>query len=200
MSKVLGVGWAKTGTTTLGDCLETLGYSHRRADLSLVAGLATGDLDAIFDVADAHDSFEDWPWLLLFKEFDQRYPGSKFILTTRDEESWLRSYRNMLANQGQASAQMNQTRRTLYGLDFPHVTDDQLVERYRRHHREVREYFAGRPDDLLEVNWQAGDGWEQLCGFLGHAVPDLPFPQANKGTYAPQPRHRLLSLVDRLKR
>ncbi len=29
MSEIFGIGWAKTGTTTLGNCLELLGYDHR---------------------------------------------------------------------------------------------------------------------------------------------------------------------------
>jgi hypothetical protein len=44
----------------------------------------------------------------------------------------------------------------------------------------VRAYFAGRPDDLLEVCWEAGDGWKELASFLGQPVPALPFPHLNK--------------------
>ena len=35
MSKVFGIGWAKTGTTTLGRCLEILGYNHQTQKLWL---------------------------------------------------------------------------------------------------------------------------------------------------------------------
>ena len=38
------------------------------------------------------------------------------------------------------------------------------------------------PDDLLVFDLPKGDGWEKLCGFLGHEVPDKPFPHANKAS------------------
>ena len=36
MSKVFGIGWAKTGTTTLGTCFKLLGYHHQGQRLDLV--------------------------------------------------------------------------------------------------------------------------------------------------------------------
>lgn len=184
MNKVLGVGWAKTGTKTLGACLRTLGYRHRSTRLDLARYLWSGETDAILDVARPFDSFEDWPWLLLFREFDARFPNSKFILTTRDDASWLASYHNMLRLQGPPSAELLERRRILYGLPFPDVTDEQLLQRRHRHEAEVRRWFAGRGNDLLVVDWSKGDGWKELCGFLGHAIPGVDFPHANKAEYS----------------
>ena len=53
------------------------------------------------------------------------------------------------------------------------------VERYERHNREVLEYFASRPKDLLVLDLSAGHGWPQLCPFLGHPTPEFPFPWRN---------------------
>ena len=93
-TKVFGVGWAKTGTTTLGRCFEILGLSHKSQDLNLVR-----NLDQALTVARLYDSFEDWPWPLFYKQLDKRFPGSKFVLTTRNSNRWLKSYRNMLSRQ-----------------------------------------------------------------------------------------------------
>ncbi len=183
MSKVFGVGWAKTGTTTLGVCLRTLGYRHQSHRMDLVADLKAGRLERIFQVVEEGESFEDWPWILLYKELDQRFPGSKFVLTVRDSSSWLTSYRNMLNRKKSISTEENERRAFLYGLPFPDVSDQQLVERYGRHNREVVEYFQGRPESLLKVNWSAGDGWPALCSFLGRDIPSAPFPHANRGRY-----------------
>lgn len=181
MGKVVGVGWAKTGTTTLGECFDLLGYRHAAGRLDLVDHLEAGDLAPILQVAREHDAFEDWPWLLLFRELDEAFPGTRFVLTTRDPDAWLRSYQGMLARQGEASTELTRRRRVLYGLPFPDVTEAQLLERVRRHEQGVRAWFADRPDDLLVVDWAAGDGWPQLCDFLGLPVPDAPFPHANRG-------------------
>ena len=136
-------------------------------------------MDGIFSVADRFDSFDDWPWLLLYKEFDTRYPGSKFVLTTRDPRPWIVSYRKQI-RRTPGGPDMNGIRSRLYGLPFPDVTDEALVERYQRHNRDVRAYFAGRAEALIEVDFTAGDGWERLCAFLGRPVPSEPFPHATR--------------------
>jgi len=177
------VGWAKTGTTTLGYCLRHLGYRHRSKQFGLVERWMKGDLDGVLARADRYDSFDDWPWLLLYPELDRRFRGTRFILTTRAPDAWLRSYRNMVSRQ-RRSRRLDRIRSFLYGLPFPDVSDEDLVARFRRHEREVREYFAGRESELLVVNWGAGHGWEEICGFLGRSIPDLPFPHRNRGKYA----------------
>jgi hypothetical protein len=65
------------------------------------------------------------------------------------------------------------------GRADPLGNESVYVERYERHNREVLEYFAGRPKDLLVLDLTGGDGWPQLCPFLGHPVPDVPFPWKN---------------------
>lgn len=183
-SKVFGIGWAKTGTTTLGRCFEILGFKHQSQRLDLVTDLQKQDLSRIFAVVREKESFEDWPWILLYEALDRAFPGSRFVLTTRDSNRWLRSYQNMLRQQGEPTPEMNEIRQILYGLPFPHVTDQQLIDRYEAHQRNVLSYFNERPDSLLVVDWERGDGWEQLCPFLKRPIPREPFPHANRGTYA----------------
>lgn len=57
--KVFGVGWAKTGTTTLGRCFEILGFRHMGPRLALVDHLADGNLAPIPELAQEFDTFED---------------------------------------------------------------------------------------------------------------------------------------------
>lgn len=182
-TKVFGIGWAKTGTTTLGKCLQVLGFNHQSQRLDLVQDLARGDLSTIMQLAEEKESFEDWPWIVLYRELDQAFPHSRFILTTRNSKNWIRSYQNMLNNQGEATEELNQIRRTLYGLPFPHVTETQLIERHEQHNAEVAHYFRDRPQDLLIVDWELSAGWRELCQFLGKNIPQAAFPHANKGRY-----------------
>jgi hypothetical protein len=79
----------------------------------------------------------------------------------------------MLRAQGYASDELNEIRRILYGLPFPNVTEEQLLERYRRHNREVKEYFSGRPDDLLVVNWRETNG-RNCATFSDMTFPPVP--------------------------
>ncbi len=76
----------------------------------------------------------------------------------------------------------------VFGSPLPNDAPDLWLAEYERHNEAVREFFAGT-DRLLEVCWEEGDGWPQLCGFLGVPVPDVPFPHSNPaGTHAPSPR------------
>jgi len=182
-TKVFGIGWAKTGTTTLGKCFKILGYVHQGQRLDLVHHLETGNLEPILALARQCESFEDWPWIVLYKQLDLEFPGSKFILTQREAARWITSYQNMLKHQGEANEELNRIRRTLYGLPFPFVSADGLMHRYEKHNAEVLDYFRDRPGTLLTVNWEKGDGWLALCNFLEKPVPDIPFPHENKGKY-----------------
>ncbi len=197
MSKVFGIGWAKTGTTTLGECFKTLGLNHQSQRLDLVLDLAKNDLSRILELAKEKDSFEDWPWIILYQELDEAFPGSRFILTQRDSKNWLLSYQNMIQKKRQVSEKLNAIRRILYSLPFPDVSERDLVERYNQHNEEIMLYFQDRPDDLLVVDWEKGDGWETLCQFLGKEIPDAPFPHKNKGTY--QPEEKKLGVFDVMK-
>ena len=181
--KVFGIGWAKTGTTTLGRCLEILGFNHQSQNLDLVMDLERGDLSRILELAKEKQSFEDWPWIILYKQLDEYFPHSRFILTQRDANRWIRSYNSMLRGQGAASDTLNRVRRILYGLPFPNVSDSDLIQRYEKHNADVLAFFRQRPEDLLVVNWEQGHGWKELCSFLNLAVPAEPFPHANRGTY-----------------
>lgn len=183
MEKIFGIGWAKTGTKTLGKCFEILGFSHVSRRLDLVKAVEKGNLSKIFKVVQKGDTFEDWPWIILYKELDTKFPESKFILTKRDEKQWLKSYRNLLKNEGKPTKKKNRIRSFLYGLPFPDVTDEDLLERYRRHNFEVQQYFSSNPNKLLVVNWEEGDGWNELCKFLELSIPEVELPHLNRGKY-----------------
>lgn len=194
--KVFGIGWAKTGTTTLGACLEILGYKHQGPALDLVYDVRDGRFDRIFAAVDKADMFEDWPWLLLYKELDQRYPNSRFVLTVRDTDRWWRSYQNMVTNK-KTRPDIGEIRKIIYGFEDGLQHKQAYIERYERHNAEVLHYFAQRPRDLLVLDWERGDGWPALCQFLGKPIPQLPLPHANAGTYRPpwyrKVRHALRS-------
>ncbi len=83
MNKVFGIGLNKTGTKTLGACLVHFGYNHKSVDAPAFELYKKGDLNGLFEIIDKYDSFEDWPWPLIYKEIDEKFRDSKFILTTR---------------------------------------------------------------------------------------------------------------------
>ena len=176
--KIFGIGLSKTGTTSLARALEILGYRTR--DCMGVTRYRQGDLTAIdLEEIDRYDAFTDTPIPSFYRELDQRYPGSRFILTVREEEPWLASCRKQFTER-HAEKHNPATRalfEDLYGTDV--FDEARFREGYRRFVAGVREYFKDRPDDLLVIDVTAGEGWEKLCAFLNKPVPDLPFPRAN---------------------
>ena len=66
MSKVFGIGLSRTGTKSLAAALNLLGIRTRYAITETSA-------------------------VPFCPHFDELYPGSKFILTIRDKQSWLNS-------------------------------------------------------------------------------------------------------------
>ncbi len=176
--KVFCIGAHKTGTTSLEVALTKLGYRVQGSFGTKDPDIAEKVHEMAYAMAEDYDAFEDNPWPILFKELDQRFPGSKFILTRRPPDAWIRS---MVKDFATTETPM---RRWIYGetAGCPEGNEDIYVERYERHNREVLEYFRDRPDDLLVFELPKGDGWEKLCAFLGHDVPDEPFPHANKAS------------------
>ena len=173
-AKIFGIGFHKTGSTSLAVALEQLGYRVTGPN-----GVQDPDIEhnvraMVHSLVDEYDAFQDNPWPIVFEELDERYPRSKFILTVRDPGSWIRS---QVRHFGTNETPM---RRWIYGVGAPKGNEDVYVARYNKHVQDVLAHFTGRPDDLLVIDIVSGDGWEGLCGFLSKDVPDKPFPHANK--------------------
>lgn len=176
--KVFCIGFHKTGTTSLEVALKKLGYRVTGSFGTKDPDIANKLHAMAYELVPKFDAFEDNPWPIIYRELDEHFPGSKFILTRRPTEAWIRSQVKDFA--------LTETpmRRWIYGDDAgcPGGNEDIYVARYERHNREVLEYFKDRPDDLLLIDLPNDDGWSRLCPFLGVDTPDEPFPHANKAS------------------
>ena len=190
--RVFCIGWHKTGTSSLGHALVQLGYSVLGCRLDMVHPLRQGDLDAVLALAGQFDALQDVPWAALYRELDQAYPGSRFILTEREEQSWLRS---ALRHFDSAHIPLHEW---LYGDGVMRGNEQLYLERYRRHNQEAKAYFTDRQEDFLMLDLAGGDGWSELCGFLGDPAPNRPFPHANKGPHSLNAKDRVVNSLRRL--
>jgi hypothetical protein len=171
--KVVGIGFHKTGTTSLRVALEMLGYTVTGPNWVDDPDIGRKVYDLARAELDLYDAAQDNPWPILFREIDAWYPGTRFVLTIRATDSWIRSAVNYF---GSKTTPM---REWIYGPGSPEGHEQIYVERYEKHNREVIEYFRDRADDLLVMDLKRGDGWRQLCPFLGHPIPARPFPHVN---------------------
>ena len=179
-AKIFGIGFHKTGTSSLGTALTTLGYRVAGAQRVHDRNVGRDALATAVDLVPRYDAFQDNPWPLLYEEMDERYPGSRFILTVRPTDAWIAS---VVKHFGSTSTPM---REWIYGMGAPLGHEEVYVRRYDEHNEAVLHHFRNRPDDLLVLRVTDGDGWEPLCQFLGRDVPDEPFPHANPAR--PRPR------------
>jgi hypothetical protein len=174
--KIFGIGLNKTGTKTLGAAMEHLGFKNKSYDALLLEDFRTNNLLPIIKVARDFDSFEDWPWPLVFREMDQIFPDAKFILTIRKSpDIWFRSICNHSIITGPTEA-----RKIVYGHSMPENFKEDYIQIYCRHNDLVKEYFQTKMDKLLVVCWENGSGWKDLSSFLKVPVPDVLFPHKNK--------------------
>lgn len=181
--KVFCVGFHKTGTTSMGALFRALGYraisNHRTRDRGFVQALSEGRLDALMGIAELANAFEDNPWPLFYEQWDRAFPGSRFILTTRDPDAWARSVVNHFGGQAEPDSAM---RRLIYGdlAGDPKGHEALYRDRMRAHNDAVRAYFSGRSEDLLEVDVSEPDALKRICEFLGHETDLDRMPHANR--------------------
>lgn len=187
MNKIFGIGLSRTGTKSLAAALnvlqiKTIWYPQ---DQQTFAELAIGKYE--LSVLQYYDGATDTPIAPFYPQLDQIYPGSKFILTIRDPDDWLKSCAKHWmslpvavplppdAPVWQQFAFFIST--AVYGTCGFNGARFRYV--YQSHLASVRRYFEGREDDLLTMDIAAGDGWERLCQFLDRPVPNRPFPHVN---------------------
>ncbi|HEV7230062.1 MAG TPA: sulfotransferase [Bacteroidia bacterium] len=181
--KIFGLGLSRTGTTSLYLLMESLGYSSRHFIDEWMNGTEA-------DVP--QQVLIDTPVPYLYKALDEKYPGSKFILTIRNKESWLESMRWMFVH---GKVIWNWPRSTQeYNRKFYKTTryNKKILSRhYDTYHKEVELYFRDRPGDLLVVDIDKGVSVHEICDFLSIPRQEMAFPRTNERRYA--------SLTERIK-
>ncbi|HEX8158687.1 MAG TPA: sulfotransferase [Solirubrobacteraceae bacterium] len=171
------IGLSRTGTKSFGEAAESLGFSRvgwfDRSD-ELMRAWHEGRIDELLAVAEAFEILGDIPWALAYAELAQAFPDARFVLTRRSSvDVWLRS---IIAHTNRSPPYWGHE--AAYGAAMPAAAPAVYRRFYAEHLDHVREFFRGS-DRLLEVCWETGSGWEDLCGLLGVGVPEgVPFPHS----------------------
>ena len=188
--EVIGTGFGRTGTDSMREALDILGFGpchHMRALMS-----DTAHRDA-WRAALSRDSMDwgvllsgfrscvDWPTAHYWPELVRAYPEAKVLLTWRTAESWWTSFENtirpmVLRDRAEASQSVGSR------LILDHVFKDPELGRaacIAAYEANVERVMAEVPAERLLVH-TIGDGWEPLCAHLGVTIPDRPYPSSNK--------------------
>ncbi|MBT3181793.1 MAG: hypothetical protein HN337_04695 [Deltaproteobacteria bacterium] len=188
--KIFGIGLSKTGTTSLTHALKMLGYDAVHYPFNILK-YQDGELALNAERINRYDACTDSPIARFFRELDEHFPGSKFVLTQRKMDEWLTSCEHHHVWPGEYAEKVSlrksplvrrvlKLHEDLYGsVSF---NRESFAKSYVEHEKAVLDYFKDRPDDLLLVDICGGEGWEKLCPFLGQEIPDRHFPRRNVGS------------------
>ena len=192
--KVIGAGLGRTGTLTLKTALEQLGLGpcHHMVEVFANPGqmgfwrrAAEGEVLDWEEIFGTYVSSVDWPSAHFYKELADRYPDARVILSRRDPERWfesmsetiLKAMQRMQAEDSADPASPGRfaefiIARNTFAYDF---SKENVLAAFERHTAEV---VRSIPPERLLV-FEAAQGWEPLCAFLGVPVPQTPFPRTN---------------------
>jgi len=188
--KVIGAGLGRTGTMSLKFALERLGFGPCYHMIEFMAHVPThlppwlgaieghADWEAVFD---GYVSTVDYPGCTYWRELVAKWPEAKVILTLRDPDAWFESaHETVLSARMRTMLAQSPIRKFMEATvseDFGDRIDDRafMTDYFRRWNEAV---IAEVPADKLLV-FEAKDGWEPLCQFLGVPVPPEPYPRVN---------------------
>jgi len=187
--QVIGAGLGRTGTLSLKVALEQLGIGRchhmievfaasEQAPLWVAAANGRPDWDAIFA---GFSAVVDYPGCTYWRELAGYYPDARIILSVRDPDKWFDSVSETIFSAAMLGRMLDSPMREFFmgnvvGTFFDHIGDRAWMTGYfRRWNEAVIEAVA--PERLLV--FEAADGWEPWCAFLGVPVPDAPYPRVN---------------------
>lgn len=187
--KVIGAGFGRTGTASLKLALEQLGFGpcYHMSEVLTNAG----HMDLWNDVADGRPNWDeifknyasttDFPACTYWRELADYYPYAKIILSLRDVERWIDSTQETVLGREMMGRIDGTPFRAMLKKTVDAVFDGKIHDRdtlrraFNEHNAAVKAAFG--PDRLLV--FEAKQGWEPLCAFLGVPVPGEEFPRVN---------------------
>lgn len=186
--KIFVIGSNKTGTTSLTKSFKTLGYNVCPEHLifnpksKYLIGFFNENYEELFKLVSIYDAFQDRPWnhIDFYQKLDAQFPNSKFILTIRDTDNWVESYKRWSKKINlQQLWFYREVSKVCYGID-DFLSDTSLMKKkYEERNLQIIDYFNNN-DNFLIMDLEKGDGWEKLCHFTNDKIPDIPFPHENK--------------------
>lgn len=181
---IFNIGFNRSGTTSLTDALNILGIPsiHFSVDGSwwqknndkelevLIHKNKNQQLKYFHTLDHIYQGFSDFNGEMYYKKLYKQYPNSKFILTIRPPEDWIKSVVHMERLQ----------KRFYSNTEQEYAVVKHKVDRYFKKRDEIRDFFKDKSNQYLEMDICNGDDWKVLCKFLDRDIPSAPFPYVNK--------------------
>jgi hypothetical protein len=177
--KIFCIGYPRTGTVSIIEAFKMMGYKKvwhfdSQNYRETVNALETG----IFcdKILNSHDVFADVPICCIYKNLDKLYPDSKFILTTREKNSWFDSIEWLFKTSNKRHKKQNKINKFLWSNAYPEMIEE--------HTKDVIEYFSD--SDRLFIEDISKMSYNILANFLNIEINmktykrDFPFINCSK--------------------
>lgn len=208
--KVFCIGANKTGTTSLKQALEELGYRIGNQAEAEIVGLYAlqGDVQRLLNYCKCAEAFQDVPFSKgdIYKTLKAHFPDAGFILSVRDDENeWYESlvrFHTRRLSQDGLPPRIRDLKRSKYryrGYEFESAQlrlegqncadDDFAFEEnackngYLERNREITAFFGDAPNFIV-LNLKDEGAYGKLCDFLGKKPVRRRFPHLNSSRAA----------------
>lgn len=193
--QVIGAGFGRTGTLSLKLALERLGYQKcyhmtevfaQPDHVGLWQQATRGEPVDWAGLYRGYAATVDWPscnfWQVLLADF----PNARVILSERDPKRWYQSVMSTIYPASIAVRESGDPAMQAWAdLAFELIWDGTFHGRIEDEHHAIDVYLAHNdyvkrqaPAERLLV-FEASQGWEPLCRFLGCPVPEESYPRVN---------------------
>ncbi len=195
--QIIGSGFGRTGTRSLKDALEHLGFDpchHMYEVMANPPQVAFWKERAAGGTPDWTKAFEgyaaqvDWPGAHVWADLLDTFPQAKVLHSHRDPDVWWASFSKTIGKLMNVHGDMplpphveemlTACEAMIMMETFGTMTPDAGTAKaaYMRRLEQVR---AAVPENRLLV-YDVAQGWGPLCAFLGVPVPEAPFPHRNR--------------------
>ena len=193
--RVIGLGFGRTGTSSLREALGVLGitpvyhmseWRDRPEHDEYWLGRLRGDPIDWAELFADYEGIVDWPAVGYWRELIDTFREAKCILTVRDPAAWHASVMKTIYPTIRAGLTSDRPRRQrmsehntsliLDGIFSGKAADaSHAISVYEAHNRAVQQAV---PADRLLI-YDVSEGWEPLANFLGVEPPEPAFPHRN---------------------
>ncbi len=192
--RVIGAGFGRTGTFSLKQALETLGFSkcYHMAEVAVnpshvglwrAAWRGEARWDELFE---GYAAAVDWPTAAFWPRLMEVYPDAKIVLTVRDGDSWFASawrtiFRSMHDGMQSDDADIRERLVMAKEIIVDGTFGGDLEDRRNAiavYEANVARVYREVPPERLVV-FDGKDGWGPLCAALEVEEPAEAYPHVN---------------------
>jgi|TARA_B100001971_G_scaffold67188_1_gene61879 hypothetical protein len=190
-NKIFVFGYNKTGTVSLSNALQMLGYNvlqigGKKWWTDLIGNNLHMQRD-ILSGMDMYDCYIDYPIYepTVFSHIVDEYPDAKYISLTRSLDGYVDSVlRNKIQNLEEGIIDswnwLGVGDKEVF-RNYPEYQKEWVKDRAQFKHDSNVRFLNKKNIDYLDMNiCDDSDSWKKLCKFLDKEIPDVDFPHENE--------------------